>query len=719
LANYDGDWTFHVYDIDGNHGTIVDNLTVAPLPVADSTRFSPADGAILADTTPTFTWDAVTGTHSDRVKRYRVRIHTDDGNFDTVWRGYVGTETTYTLPPGVLEPNTSYRYRIDAYDARSNFDNDNVSQAPANGEDFLRFTTGSESAHPYIDMDSTGVHTWSGSDYGTTLNFWVRVFDPQGVPENIESVKAILPGGEEVFLRYEYSTDDTSGYYTVSTFAPLISDTYTLRVVDRDGNDYEVTEELDSDAIGFPDESSFTPTRSSLLGTTAVTFDWADVTGAAFYRVEIYDENFERIHRLATTESQYSLPEGYLKEGTYYSYRITTRREFFDENVDNGSASPWFRDNRFNFITTATTGSALPTINTDNWGAVLWQYPRPDDPSTSGYWMTFYIEVNDGDGLPHCIQRVEVTAPTGTTFPGEPTSRVLSYDGGNGYWYMETISDPTEMPEGTYTFTVTDANGNQATTTDVFTRNTLPLPTNLTPLPDADVYSPTPTISWNPVAGAAVYLLEIYDEAGRRIHRPYLTATSYTVPEGTLEENKTYSYRVRAHRNDPNTMDTDNLSSSIWFRGLRPHFAIRPFVDTDSDGIADEIEIASGCLLPNDADSDDDGIIDGLEDTNLNGSFDAGETDPCDDDTDGDGVQDGTEIGLTQEDVGSDTNTGIFIPDLDPSTTTDPLSADTDGDGKTDGEEDTNFNGRVDAGETDPNPKVKSLPHIPLLLLGD
>jgi hypothetical protein len=61
----------------------------------------------------------------------------------------------------------------------------------------------------------------------------------------------------------------------------------------------------------------------------------------------------------------------------------------------------------------------------------------------------------------------------------------------------------------------------------------------------------------------------------------------------------------------------------------------------------------------------------------------------------------------------------VFKPDLDPSTTTDPLSADTDGDGKTDVEEDTNFNGRVDAGETDPNPKVKSLHHIPLLLLGD
>ena len=109
--------------------------------------------------------------------------------------------------------------------------------------------------------------------------------------------------------------------------------------------------------------------------------------------------------------------------------------------------------------------------------------------------------------------------------------------------------------------------------------------------------------------------------------------------------------------------------------------------DSDNDGLQDSLE-ESGCTDPNDADTDDDGILDGVEDANHNGVLDAGETDPCDPDTDNDGIQDGTESGLTEADVGSDTDLAVFVPDADSSTTTNPLLADTDGDGVSDGDED-------------------------------
>ena len=124
-------------------------------------------------------------------------------------------------------------------------------------------------------------------------------------------------------------------------------------------------------------------------------------------------------------------------------------------------------------------------------------------------------------------------------------------------------------------------------------------------------------------------------------------------------------------------------------------------LDSDGDGIQDDIEISSG-TNPNDADTDDDGIIDGDEDPNQNGVVDAGETDPCNMDTDDDDIQDGTELGYTLGDIGPDTYTGIFQPDQYPQTTTDPLDDDSDNDGVLDGIEDTNHNGRVDPGETDP-----------------
>ena len=123
--------------------------------------------------------------------------------------------------------------------------------------------------------------------------------------------------------------------------------------------------------------------------------------------------------------------------------------------------------------------------------------------------------------------------------------------------------------------------------------------------------------------------------------------------------------------------------------------------DWDGDGLSNAVE-QGRCTDFDDADTDDDGIPDGLEDANHNGVLDTGETDPCNPDTDGDGIQDGTELGYTLDDIGSDTDTHLFQPDLDPATTTDPLDSDTDRDGLSDGAEDPNYNGRVDPGETDP-----------------
>ena len=85
---------------------------------------------------------------------------------------------------------------------------------------------------------------------------------------------------------------------------------------------------------------------------------------------------------------------------------------------------------------------------------------------------------------------------------------------------------------------------------------------------------------------------------------------------------------------------------------------------------------------PNDEDSDDDGLSDGIEDANQNGIVDPGETSPINEDSDGDGIDDGTEVALGNGD---------------------PTNPDADDDGLLDGEEDINQNGAVDDGETDPN----------------
>jgi YD repeat-containing protein len=128
-----------------------------------------------------------------------------------------------------------------------------------------------------------------------------------------------------------------------------------------------------------------------------------------------------------------------------------------------------------------------------------------------------------------------------------------------------------------------------------------------------------------------------------------------------------------------------------------------PPADDDGDGLPNSLEDTT-CTDPYDADTDDDGIPDGVEDANHNGIVDSNETDPCNIDTDGDAIQDGTEKGYTLNNIGPDTDTNIFQPDLDPFVKTNPLNPDTDGDGINDGDEDINHNGKYEPelGETDP-----------------
>ena len=98
-------------------------------------------------------------------------------------------------------------------------------------------------------------------------------------------------------------------------------------------------------------------------------------------------------------------------------------------------------------------------------------------------------------------------------------------------------------------------------------------------------------------------------------------------------------------------------------------------------------------------DSDCDGLSDAYEFSTIyaNGM----KTSPSNSDSDGDGLTDGQEVGVTGPVAGS--GCASVLADADPASRTLPVVLDTDGDGIADGLEDANHNGRVDAGESNPN----------------
>ncbi len=170
---------------------------------------------------------------------------------------------------------------------------------------------------------------------------------------------------------------------------------------------------------------------------------------------------------------------------------------------------------------------------------------------------------------------------------------------------------------------------------------------------------------------------------------------------------------IDADETDPNNAADDNAQQ-----------------DCDGDGLSDILEVQLAAqfqlqfpgisqplleAMPLDADSDDDGLADGLEsfsDTdndNLPGLLDP--------DSDNDGLNDGLETGISNPvlprtpvpagcsaSVGTFPTSPNFQKDIDPLTTTSRLVADTDGGSVVDGAEDANHNGKYEPGlgETDP-----------------
>lgn len=230
---------------------------------------------------------------------------------------------------------------------------------------------------------------------------------------------------------------------------------------------------------------------------------------------------------------------------------------------------------------------------------------------------------------------------------------------------------------------------------------------------DGNLYAASITININNTAGldhVTVGPEALYLDLGQEM----AISVTGTYSDGTVRD-------LSAALNGTVYAGSDDAILTVSGDGMvTPHAVGVGFVKVTPAGEAPvivRVEIAAPDL---DTDTDDDGILNDVEDANHNGIVDAGETDPKQIDTDGDGIQDGTEMGVTPAGIGADTDITIFQPDLDNTSTTDPLKADTDGDGLSDGEEDANHNGRVDAGETDPGAKnARSMPWIPLLLLND
>ena len=109
-----GTYTFTVTS--GNRsGSASDRQSyLLPIPIPDTSTFSPSDGEILKSKTPTFSWDSVV--YFNNPVFYLFQIYDSQG--EQVYRiGRRQGMTSHTVPAGILKAGENYRWRIRVSDS--------------------------------------------------------------------------------------------------------------------------------------------------------------------------------------------------------------------------------------------------------------------------------------------------------------------------------------------------------------------------------------------------------------------------------------------------------------------------------------------------------------------------------------------------------------------------------------------------------------------------
>jgi hypothetical protein len=299
-----------------------------------ASNLSPASNSYVGTVLPTLSWTPPATGGPYTYQAWVVDFNYSKPNASTNLTWYVSdmtTNTSVTVPAGVLRPNTPYLWFVRLYDRADNPMNYTMSAVNP-------FYTGAYAAAP--DVSSSSGSMGSRPPTGTNLNhsYFVNASFPGVAPWDVtgwwikDGVGTILISGTGSPSFYTRPYDSFfEGAFSKST--PLPSGNYAFEMdINRSGTTYKLVKTgipYVSNNVQAVDVTSLIPSNNYYFNSPTPTFSWsrpvAD-TGAYYYRIRIFDP-------LGTTvlwQSPWSqnvsatVPAGVLKPGGTYCWSVLT-----------------------------------------------------------------------------------------------------------------------------------------------------------------------------------------------------------------------------------------------------------------------------------------------------------------------------------------------------------------------------------------------------------
>jgi len=519
-----GAYTFRASDLSGNRTEAVDSVTgVLDYPK----NVQPAQNAVIATPTPTFSWDAVPNADT-----YHMWVNRTDGH--RIWHSDNMTTLSVVYNDNGsaeedLAEGQTYGWGIRGDDVDGNW-----------GEHYgVTFAYSTNTDAPILNSpESQSGHY--GNDRGDyhyfSLGFNISVSDPQGI-QDISRVEVIGPVGSEYVLEDNNQDGWFNAWYD-NLDQPPPTGAYTFVVTDKSNNQVQLIDTIFA-VLDLP--ANVRPAHNEVITTSTPVFQWDAVPGAIGYRVRVEKTDGNRVwwkHNLTSTSVMYnyngSATED-LTDGNTYRWTVTA----YDAHGNFGE--------QYDVSFIYSLNSSGPVISSPSVGSRHWC-----DRGISESWgLQIRTYVSDPSGLSQ-IDSVWVESPNGIQFQ--------LYDDGNhdddyaedgrfGTWIDGLEASPLT---GAYTFHVMNRAGQTVSKVDTLTA-VLDYPANLVPGHNDIVTDSHFLISWDEVEHATWYEVQVlsadwthqYWNMSRSIHVPSIT---YNADGGgeSLKEGSAYYLMVRA-----------------------------------------------------------------------------------------------------------------------------------------------------------------------------
>jgi len=352
-----GDYVFTLTDTQGRSVSITKNFSYnGAVPQVDSTTMVPSNLAYVGTTTPTLSFSPVAGNYV-----YSIQIR-DGGNTAIWYSPDPNTATSYTVPAGILLPNTVYRWYARVWDT--------TAQKNLQSTDPFYFYTGTKAA-PEINGNNVLSFPYGPTD----LLLFPRGRGLNVAPWDISYFRCVTPFPTTLDLaRQRYQFNDplyNSGAMVFPPGTQPMDGTYTFEIEDDLGRKASTTSSYTYAPI--PDFIADTrlPADNAYFGTPP-TFSWSRVQGDpgdGSYRYSIritdYSTNMRWIDSPWSSDTTFT-PSGTsgLPVGTSYKWRVNV----IDPSGNNYRLSD-YRTITFNEPEPTPVVTSVPTLS--EWGMII------------------------------------------------------------------------------------------------------------------------------------------------------------------------------------------------------------------------------------------------------------------------------------------------------------------------------------------------------------